>query len=676
LKNWSYRAYYHRPSDSTIVTAARDTRFDSSFFCLVAGTNHAVRRLKSVQTRTLNDRYRLDELVGEGGMAVVYRGYDLVLNRDVAVKLLRDQYGADENFLARFDREAQSAARLSHPNIVNVYDVGQDGSVRYIVMEHIEGPNLKELIRRQGPFTVDGAAFVIRQIANGLDFAHARDLVHRDIKPQNILVDNNGNVKVVDFGIAKGLSDSNLTEAGTGMGTVHYVSPEQARGEQATPTSDVYSTGVVLYEMLTKTIPFDADSPVGVAMQHVNSVPPPPTELNPQLPPEIDQFIEVALAKSPEDRFQSAGELATALEALSRGEAPQGTAATRMMAAGGAAAATAVAPSAARGARRRPPGRNRANNKRLGNFRDDVGCVTWLIGSAILIGLIGLVVLAFRLGDFGLFEQTADGTVTPTVTAQPSPSPTPELTATPEPTPQETPTPEPEPSPTPEAEMILVPNFVNSTLEQAERVASANDLELEVEEVFSDSVNEGIIASQVPEPGTEAEPGDTIVVRVSQGAETFSVPNLANESRNAAQNQLANLPVNVEERWEPSRNIAEGVIVRVEPTGQVGRGSTVTLYISMGDVVLVPNVFRQPVSEAIAQLQSAGLQVASAVPQSCEFIQNQNSQFNCNEFPDGHVVSGTLAWENWVPRGSAIDIAYYDASAGTSSAPQDDDDDD
>jgi eukaryotic-like serine/threonine-protein kinase len=638
----------------------------------------AVRRRQSVQTRTLNDRYRLDELVGEGGMAVVYRGYDLVLNRDVAVKLLRDQYGSDENFLARFDREAQSAARLSHPNVVNVYDVGQDGNVRYIVMEHIEGPNLKELIRRQGPFTIDGAAFVIRQIANGLDYAHARDLVHRDIKPQNILVDNNGNVKVVDFGIAKGISDSNLTEAGTGMGTVHYVSPEQARGEQATPTSDVYSTGVVLYEMLTKTIPFDADSPVGVAMQHVNAVPPPPTELNPQLPPEIDQFIEVALAKSPEDRFQSAGELATALEALSRGETPDSTGATRMMAAGGAAAAaTAVAPSAAagRGARRRPPGRNRNNKARMGNFRDDVGCVTWLIGSAILIGLIGLVVLAFRLGDFGLFEQPADDAdLTPTIEieATPTPSPTPETTATPEPTPEETPT--PEPSPTPEPETVAVPQFVGGTLEQARTVAG--DLELEVEEVFSDSVAEGIIASQDPDPGTEVEPDATVIVRVSQGPETVSIPNLANESRTAAQNQLSELPLNVEERWEPSSNIGEGVVIRVEPTGQVSRGSTVTLFISMGDVVLVPNVFRTPVSEAISRLESAGLQVGSATPQSCQFIQNQNSSFNCNEFPDGHVVSGTLQWENWVPRGSSIDIAYYDAGTQSGSNADDDDDDD
>ena len=612
-----------------------------------------------MQTRTLNDRYRLDELVGEGGMAIVYRGYDLVLNRDVAVKLLRDQYGADENFLARFDREAQSAARLSHPNVVNVYDVGQDGNVRYIVMEHIEGPNLKDLIRRQGPFTVDGAAFIIRQVANGLDYAHAHDLVHRDIKPQNILVDTNGNVKVVDFGIAKGLSDSNLTEAGTGMGTVHYVSPEQARGEQATPASDVYSTGVVLYEMLTKTIPFDADSPVGVAMQHVNAAPPPPTSINPQLPPDVDQLIEVALAKDPNDRFSSAGEMAAALESLSRGEPVHGAAATRMMAAGAAPPAAGAPPN--RPSRKRPPGRNRATAAGMGNFRDDVGCVTWLIGSAILIGLIGLVVLAFRLGDFGLFEPTDDTDLTPTATeeASPTPSPTPEITPTPEPTPEETPT--PEPSPTPEDETVAVPEFVGGTLEQAQTVAG--DLELVVEEVFSDDVESGIIASQDPEPGTEVEPDATVIVRVSQGRQTFNIPNLANESRSAALNQLNALPVNVQERQEPSRNIPQGTVIRVEPTGQVNRGATVTLFISMGDVVRVPNVYRQPVAEAISQLESAGLQIGSASAQSCEFIQNQDPSFDCSSFPDGYVVSGTLQWDEWVQRGSTINIAYFDADA-------------
>lgn len=291
-----------------------------------------------------------------------------------------------------------------------------------------------------------------------------------------------------------------------------------------------------------------------------------------------------------------------------------------------------------------------------------MGCVTWLIGSAILIGLIGLVVLAFQLGDFGLFEPPTDDTMEPTATetaeASPTVSPTPEFTATPEPTPEDTPT--PEPSPTPEPETVAVPEFIGATLEQAESVAG--DLELEVEEVFSDSYQQGIIASQDPDPGTEVEPDSTVVVRVSQGPQSFNIPNLANQSRSAALNELNNLPVNIDERQEPSRNIAQGTVIRVEPTGQVPRGSTVTLYISMGDVVQVPNVYRQPVADAISELESADLQVGTASAQSCEFIQNQDPNFNCSEFPDGYVVSGTLQWDAWVDRGSTIDIAYFEAS--------------
>ena len=217
------------------------------------------------QESILNGRYRLTQTIGEGGMAVVYLGRDLLLNREVAVKVLRDQFASDEVFLERFRREGQIAAGMTHPNIVSVYDVGNDGDYHYIVMEHIRGPNLKELIYQQGPFSVDGAVFIVSQVASALDYAHQRGLVHRDIKPQNILVDRDGNAKVVDFGIAKGMRDPGLTETGTGMGTVHYVSPEQARGLEIGPASDLYSTGVVLFEMLTKRLPFDGETADEVA---------------------------------------------------------------------------------------------------------------------------------------------------------------------------------------------------------------------------------------------------------------------------------------------------------------------------------------------------------------------------------------------------------------------------
>ncbi|MBX5443950.1 protein kinase [Sphaerobacter sp.] len=620
-----------------------------------------------MQARALNGRYRLDERIGEGGMAVVYRGYDLVLNRVVAVKVLRDQYISDSNFLRRFEREAQSAARLSHPHIANVYDVGQDGHTRYIVMEYVDGPNLKELIRRQGPFSVDGAAFIIRQVAEALDYAHAHGLVHRDIKPQNILVDQDGHVKVVDFGIAKGLSDANLTEDGTGMGTVHYVSPEQARGAQATPASDVYATGVVLYEMLTKRLPFEADTPVGVAMQHVSASPPPPRQFNPAIPPEVEAIVLRALAKNPADRYPSAGALADALDHWERA----GTAdseATRVIATAPAAvdrpprrAATAVPPGrTGRGAPPPPPARNQA-------FRDDVGCVTWLIGSAILIGLVGLVVLVFNVGDFGFFEPSNQPTPTatmPAAVASPTTGSTPTSTATATtpatPSPTGTPgTPTPTPSPTPE--MATVPWLIGSTVDQVEETVNGLGFTLVEERVYDNVEPPGTIIDQEPRAGESVPKGTQIQVKVSRGPEYISLQSVVGLPRAQARQQLEQLGLTVNEVEEGSATVPRGNVIRTDPPSQVANGGTVTLYISVGDQIQVPDAFGQPYPQVVAALENAGFVVESVVPQTCEQIQQSAPDFDCQNLADGAVVSATLAWGSWVPRGSSIAIAYYDA---------------
>lgn len=616
--------------------------------------------------RTLNGRYRLDELIGEGGMAVVYRGYDLVLNRVVAVKILRDQYGADTSFLRRFEREAQSAARLSHPHIASVYDVGQDRDTRYIVMEYVHGPNLKDLIRRQGPFSVDGAAFVIRQMAAALDYAHERGLVHRDIKPQNILVDQNGNVKVVDFGIAKGLSDASLTEAGTGMGTVHYVSPEQARGEAATSASDIYATGVVLYEMLTKRLPFEADTPVGVAMQHVSVDPPPPTDFNPAIPFEVEDVVLQALAKEPEDRFATAGDLADALDTWDHAPSSGHGQATRVMAATGGNSV----PSATR---RRPPataGRGGPPARRVRDevFRDDIGCVTWLIGSAILIGLVGLVILGFKIGDLSLFAPPASkATQTPTATEQvlasptTAPSPTATISATPSASPTALASPSPTASPTPV--MARVPYLMGSTLDQATQAVKVGNFTLVTKDVFSDTYPRGYVVSQDPAPETELAEGSPVTVTVSQGPEFITLPNLANQPQTQAQQELQNLGLKVAVVEEGSQTVPQGNVIRTDPSAQIRNGGTVTMYVSVGDKIQVPDVFRQPYQQAEATLQQAGLTVGAVSPQSCTYIKSQDATFNCRTFPNGGVVSGTLQWKSWVPRGSTIVIAYYDASA-------------
>jgi eukaryotic-like serine/threonine-protein kinase len=261
----------------------------------------------------LNGRYELEQKVGDGGMAVVYQGRDRVLGRVVAVKVLRDQYVADAGFLSRFRREAQAAASMSHPNIVNIYDVGQDGNLHYIVMEYVPGYSLKELIRAEGPLGPRQVVPLGQQICAALYYAHQRGLIHRDIKPQNILVTPDGLVKVADFGIAKGLHDASLTATGVAMGTVHYAAPEQVEGKEATPASDIYAAGVVLYEMLTGRLPFEGETPVSIALKHLNEMPLRLRAYNPQVPAGLETVVLTALSKTPEERFPTADALSRAL---------------------------------------------------------------------------------------------------------------------------------------------------------------------------------------------------------------------------------------------------------------------------------------------------------------------------------------------------------------------------
>ena len=661
-----------------------------------------------MQETVLNGRYRLGEVLGEGGMAVVYRAQDVLLNRPVAVKILRAQYAADENFLRRFEREAQAAAGFSHANIVNVYDVGTDGDQHYIVMEYIRGPSLKDLIRRQGPFSVEGAIFIIGQVTSALDYAHQRGLIHRDIKPQNILVDREGNAKVVDFGIAKGMRDVNLTEAGTGMGTVHYVSPEQAQGDPAGPASDLYSTGVVLFEMLTKRLPFEADTPVGVAMQHVNTPPPPPSTFNPKIPPEVDAIVLRALAKEPGDRYPSGTALATALRHWDMPAPSHSTFTDRPVRPSPQPGGTTALPPRARTAPPPPP-RNQPRPDRRGSAgpprqrtgkmpvvppnvpavrgasraaypphpaartaprsnRDDLGCVTWLIGSAILLGIVGLVVLAFKL-DPGAFANDPDPTTTtqaavPTATTAPvtvtatNPPAAPTATTALQPTATVTTAP---PTATATVPAGTVPSLTNLTRAQAENTVGDNWV-LNVVEEFSSAISAGVVISQDPQPGASVPLGETITIVVSRGTQIVSIPDVRGEGVDEATGLLESLGFVVEPVEEPSNSVASGLVIRTEPVTEAPSGSTVTLVVSSGpsDLVVVPYVYGENVDDAVEILEDAGLDVNQVMPLSCERILQFSPNFDCDEFPDGGVVTSTLAWESEVPLGSPIDITWYD----------------
>lgn len=265
--------------------------------------------------KVLSNRYLIKEQIGGGGMAVVYKAEDRLLQRPVTVKVLRSEFASDEEFIARFHREARAVASLSHPNIVNVYDVGQDGETHYLVMEYVDGEDLKTLLRREGRLDPATAVAITRQVCDALEHAHRHNIIHRDVKPHNILLTEAGRAKLTDFGIAREATGTTLAVTRNLMGSVHYFSPEQARGEPADARSDIYSLGVVLYEMLTGAVPFNGANPVAVAVKHVQETPPSLRSKNPGISPALERVVLKAMAKDPTARYQDAAELARELAA-------------------------------------------------------------------------------------------------------------------------------------------------------------------------------------------------------------------------------------------------------------------------------------------------------------------------------------------------------------------------
>lgn len=270
--------------------------------------------------RVIAQRYQILDTIGKGGMAIVYRAIDTRTGHSVAIKVLRPEFNQDEEFLNRFQREAEAASKVSHHNIVNLLDVGMDGDSRYLVMEYVQGKTLKEVIRQKGKLPYATAGQIAIRILSALQHTHRNGIIHRDIKPQNILVQSEGHIKVADFGIARMANSSTLTKGDSVMGSVHYFSPEQAAGENVAETSDIYSVGVVMYEMLTGQVPFDGDSPVAVAMQHLHNTPRPISELSPDVPPAVNHVVMVAMEKEPRYRYQSALEMATDLKKALEGK--------------------------------------------------------------------------------------------------------------------------------------------------------------------------------------------------------------------------------------------------------------------------------------------------------------------------------------------------------------------
>ena len=388
---------------------------------------------------TLSDRYEIEALLGQGGMAEVYRGTDLLLHRTVAIKVLSPRLAEDGAFLARFRREAQAAAGLNHRNIVGIFDTGSDGDRHFIVMEYVEGPTLADVLRDGGALQADRAAEIAKGICEALSFAHRSGLVHRDIKPGNIMVSGTGEVKLTDFGIARAATSDNLTKTATVLGTATYFSPEQARGERVDQRSDVYSLGVVLYEMLAGRPPFGGDSAVAIAYKHVQETPPPISSITQEVPRPVEAVVAKAMAKEPKARYQSASEFGADLSRLLVGEMPLVLAATVPL---DPRTTQEVTPEAteARPELERPapapapvPSRKSVEpplaGARTAGGRRTSGRAFWpavLFGIAALAGLA--LILAFLLGrEPGRTPSTATGTSP--ATTEPSPTPSASSTA-------------------------------------------------------------------------------------------------------------------------------------------------------------------------------------------------------------------------------------------------------
>src|SRR5215475_5109519 len=507
--------------------------------------------------RTFDKRYVIKRKLGSGGMADVYLAEDQELGRRVALKLLDDRHAADEQFVERFRREAQSAAGLSHPNIVSIFDRGYAEDTYYIAMEYLDGRTLKELLVRNGPTPVPIAIDYARQILSALGFAHRNGIVHRDIKPHNIVVRKDGRLKVTDFGIARS-GASQMTEAGSIVGTAQYLSPEQARGKPVDQRSDLYSLGIVLYEMLTGKVPFTGDAAVEIAMKHLSVVPEPPSKLRPEISHDLDAVVMRALAKDPDDRYSSAEEMDADLARVARGASVSNRteeALTRVMAAD-TAAATAIVPRSAVTPVPAPPA------YRPPSYYEDSGRrrSPW----PIILGIIAVAIAA--VGGY-LVYQKVNAAIDKNAP-------------------------------------VAVQNVEQSPVKNAKLILHQQGLQTHVVEEANADVAQGLVISQNPAPGDRVAPQTVVTLSVSTGAPKTTVPALANLPSAQAQTVLENAGLKMKLHYVPSSSVPEGSVTASSPGKgtTVLVGSTVDVNVSTGPKqVGVPGVVGQPYENAAGE---------------------------------------------------------------------------
>lgn len=525
-----------------------------------------------MSSRLLAGRYELIEKIGEGGMAIVYKAKCRLLNRYVAIKILRPEFTKDEQFVENFRRESQAAAGLSHPNIVSVYDVGQEGNIHFIVMELVEGKTLSELIEEKGRLDYKEAINITRQVASALSLAHKNQIVHRDIKPHNILITNTGVAKLADFGIAKAVSASTIIGGNNKvMGSVHYFSPEQARGAYVDERSDIYSLGIVLYEMLTGKVPFDGDNPISIALMHINDPMPPVSAEVPGIPPQLEKIIMKATDKYQTNRYRTADEMIEDLDNIEFITKVMGQKAFTI--AGEEEKeqpAVSVHPERERTHRKSEPAGNTEESDKTLERANKIS-TGFIIGAVAVLVIAGIIGLGALLGWFSG-----------------------------------------------DSEEIKVPNFVGSTFEKAQALAQETGLEIaRGEDVYSPDQEEGKITSQNPTADSVVSPGKLITVYVSKGKKDGVVPKIVGMDYKEASEYLKTFGFELGIVKTESSTLPENVIIEqsVEEGSTASKGTKIDVTVSDGkgkETVKMPNLIGKTPDEANAIIDTEGLKLGDA----------------------------------------------------------------